>query len=158
MDWQTFPIVNMANVLPWLMCPVLPLEIKLPHAHHSFVIQISWIAANKKRRGNGHKLQHSRFPVLGKKISLWELLDIGKNCPRKLWNLHSWRASKLDQTRSWATWGAPALLWAGVQMKCPPEILSNLNYCITLWKYSVKFLVLKETTTNKTIPSSFVIY
>ena len=84
-------------------------------------------------------------------LLLWQWSNIGTDCPRRLWNLSSWRYSKTTWTQSWAT----SSKWQSLRMEAGPDDLQRyfptptilwfcdsviLWFCdsVILWKEKVK--------------------
>lgn len=63
-----------------------------------------------------------------KKKLLWGWWNTGTGCPEWLWSLPPWRYSKPEFQVTCSRW----LLWAGSWTRHSAEMLSNLNYSMTV--------------------------
>ena len=146
----------MANILSWLIFPVLALEIELTHPHNFFWFRSLVLQQTKKGETmetscNTVDVQSWEKDFTIRAIILWEKVpkEVVESSPLEMFK--TW-------PKSWATWAALALLWAGIQMKCPREAPSDLNYCIILWKHSEISCAERNSSKTKRKPRTLGIY
>jgi len=67
-------------------------------------VRVFAVVPSDKTKGNGHKLQHRRFPLnIRKHFFYYEGDRALAQVARRLWSLNSWRYSKVIWRWSWAT-------------------------------------------------------